>query len=485
MIPRTRIRTVVVAISLALTTLLPSCALFQQQRVAVSYEVIETLPPLPVPTGSGRSAPAAARRTIFVPGRAGRTGKANYASAPGVTADTIKIGIIVPMDGPMAELGRPVYRSTQAYVNVLNARGGINGRKVQLLLQTACTNCEAEVLLAAKALVEQKGVFAIVNTYMNTYGLGPTLKYLNEKKVPLIQGWSGTGDASVTWDNDQTPWNVYFTIRNDDAIRMWADWMALVNSKWQAAGKLPNSEHPYWVATVSLDVSMDRRRSEEFKREWESRGTDYRVVSQQYVAAQEESVTRMDSFIAAMKDAKANAVFSASNVTMVFGMQAAARQSWKVPWVTKSAWGRAATDNCGPPCAGAYTDNNGWGWSANDTPQMRQYYAAMRAYYSDGVRYADTQTLGAWIGMMGFEYASTQLGADLTRKGVMDVLGNLKGFDTGVGAQINTSPADHLGMGQFMMLQICNNEFHLVSDWLSPGGAMKRVSSKGDCGWGY
>lgn len=451
----------------------------------MNAEVLETLPPLPASAGPEAASSAAAARTVFIPGKAGRAGKANHASAPGVTAGTIKIGIIVPMDGPMAELGRPVYRSTQAYVNALNARGGINGRTVQLILQTACTNCEDEVLLAAKSLVEQKGVFVIVNTYMNTYGLGAALKYLNEKHVPLVQGWSGTGDRSMTWSNAQTPWSVYFTIRNDQAVHIWADWLALVVAKWQEAGKLPNPQHPNWVATVSLDVSMDRFRSAEFKKAWEAKGPAYKVVNQQYVAAQEESVTRMDSFIAAMKDAKANAVFSASNVTMVFGMQAASRQSWKVPWVTKSAWGRAATDNCGPPCSGGFTDNNGWGWPAIDTPQMRQYFAAMRAYYPDGVTYADTQTLGGWIGMMAFEYAATRLGADLTRKGLIDILGNLKGFDTGIAGQINTSSTDHLGIGQVLMLQICNNAFYRVSNWLSAGGSMKRVSAKGDCGWGY
>jgi len=485
-ISRTRTpRAAIVAFSMAIAVLLPSCALFQPRRVAINSQVTQTLPPLPVSTGRVPSSSTVAPRTIFVPGKGGRTGKVNYASAPGVTAGEIKIGIIVPMDGPAAELGRPLYRTTQAYVNVLNARGGINGRKVRLFLQTACINCEAEVLLAAKALVEQKGVFAVVNAYMNTYSFGAAMKYLNEKKVPLIQGWTGVGEESVTWSNAQTPWSVYYTIRNDEAVGIWVDWMSTVNAKWQAAGKLPNPQHPYWVGTVALDVSQDRRRSIEFKKVWESKGADHKVVSQQYVAAEEEAITRMDSFIAAMKDAKANAVFSASNITMVFGMQAAARQTWKVPWVSKSAWGRAATDNCGPPCDGGYTDNNGWGWAGVDTPQMRQYLAAMRAYYPDGVKYADAQTLGGWIGMMAFEYAATQLGADLTRKDLIDVLGNLKGFDTGVGAQINTSPTDHLGMGQFMMLQICNNAFYRVSDWLSPGGAMKRVSSKGDCGWGY
>src|SRR5205823_8206700 len=139
---------------------------------------------------------------------------------------------------------------------------------------------------------------------------------------------------------------------------------------------------------------------------------------------------RMDSFVAAMKNAGANAVFSATNITLVFGMQAAARQSWKVPWVSKSAWGRAATDNCGSACNGGYTDNNGWGWPGIDTPQMEQYMATMRRYFPDGARYADAQTLGGWIGMMGFEYAATQLGADLTRKALVDILGNFHNFQT-------------------------------------------------------
>ena len=83
------------------------------------------------------------------------------------------------MDGPAAQLGRPLYRTTQAYVNALNARGGINGRRVELFLQTACINCDDENRLAAKALVEQKRVFAIVNTYMNTYAFSSALGYVN------------------------------------------------------------------------------------------------------------------------------------------------------------------------------------------------------------------------------------------------------------------------------------------------------------------
>jgi len=474
-----------VALGSVATLSLSSCAIFKPQRVEVASQVTETLSPQPIVQSAGPVVSAPGSRTVFVPGRAGSSGKANFASAPGVTSDTIALGTIQPMDGPAAQVGKPLFRTTQAYVSALNARGGINGRRVVLYLQTACLNCVQENLLAAKALVEQKHVFAIVNTYMNTYAFDAALKYLNEKHVPLIEGWAGVGDTRVSWGAQQTPWSVYYTIRNDTALGEWADWIKLVLDNWRSARKLPNAAHPYWVATVGLNVSQDNKRADEFKKVWEARGADYKVVTQQRVDAEEETVTRMDSFVAAMKDANANAVFSASNITMLFGMQAAQRQSWKVPWVTKSAWGRALTDNCGSACDGGYTDNNGWGWGGIDTPQMRQYMATMRAFYPDGAKYADAQTLGGWIGMMALEFAAAQQGADLTRPKTMELLENFHNFDTGIGSVINTSAGDHLGMRQMYMLQVCHNKFLLVSSLLTEGIAPKRVSAPGDCGWGY
>ena len=120
-----------------------SCALFQPERVAVRTTSLQTLPPTPI--GSNAATPGAqptGPTTVFQPGSAKplNPGKPNYASDEGVTADVIRIGTIQPMDGPAAQLGRPLYRATQAYVNDLNARGGINGRRVELYLQTACIN---------------------------------------------------------------------------------------------------------------------------------------------------------------------------------------------------------------------------------------------------------------------------------------------------------------------------------------------------------
>ncbi|MFN2613643.1 MAG: ABC transporter substrate-binding protein [Actinomycetota bacterium] len=485
------------AFGIACVLSLGSCAIFKPQRIAITTQATETLPPQPLgaptalPGGTGA-------KTVFIPGTEGRAGNTGCLGINdpehGIANGVIKLGTIQPMDGPAAQLGRPLYRTTQAYVNMLNARGGINGCRVQLFLQTACINCEPENKLAAKALVEQKHVFAIVNTYMNTYAFGAAMRYLNDHNVPLVQGWTGVGSEDETWLAKQTPWSVYYTIRNEDAVHVYARWLSTVLDQWAAHGHIPSdaAAHPKWVATVALDVPQDRKRSAEFKTVWESMGSGYRVVKQQFVAAQEEAVTRMDSEINGMHDAHAAGVFSASNITMVFGMQAAARQQWKVPWVSKSAWGRAATDNCGSACDGGFTDNNGWGWcqpcadgSGSATPQMQQYIAAMQRYYPDGARYADAQTLGGWIGMMAFEYAASRLGSSLNRPGLIRVLGHLDDFETGIGAPISTSDADHLGMGQTMMLQICHNRFWRATGWLSASGPMQHVSHPGDCDWGW
>jgi len=53
------------------------------------------------------------------------------ADAPGVTKAEIKIGATFPFSGPASSLGNNG-RGLMAYVQSINDRGGINGRKINL-----------------------------------------------------------------------------------------------------------------------------------------------------------------------------------------------------------------------------------------------------------------------------------------------------------------------------------------------------------------
>ncbi len=51
---------------------------------------------------------------------------------PGLTGSTIRLGVIVPIDGPLAFTGRSSIALLQAYFDELNQQGGIYGRKIEL-----------------------------------------------------------------------------------------------------------------------------------------------------------------------------------------------------------------------------------------------------------------------------------------------------------------------------------------------------------------
>ena len=60
------------------------------------------------------------------------------ADTPGVTATEVKIGGIFPFSGPASSIGL-VGKGILAYVQSVNDRGGINGRKINYIAMTMPT----------------------------------------------------------------------------------------------------------------------------------------------------------------------------------------------------------------------------------------------------------------------------------------------------------------------------------------------------------
>lgn len=51
---------------------------------------------------------------------------------PGISADAITLGQSTALSGPLGDLGQEVLKGSKVYFDALNARGGVNGRKVVL-----------------------------------------------------------------------------------------------------------------------------------------------------------------------------------------------------------------------------------------------------------------------------------------------------------------------------------------------------------------
>ncbi|HEX9051723.1 MAG TPA: ABC transporter substrate-binding protein [Anaeromyxobacter sp.] len=85
------------------------------------------------------------------------------ALSPAASAEEppIKIGALLSVTGPAAFLGAPEARTLEMLAADLNARGGIRGRKVQLVVKDTAGSPEKAISFA-KQLVEEEQVFAII-----------------------------------------------------------------------------------------------------------------------------------------------------------------------------------------------------------------------------------------------------------------------------------------------------------------------------------
>ncbi|MGI4813893.1 MAG: ABC transporter substrate-binding protein [Janthinobacterium lividum] len=121
---------------------------------------------------------------------------------PGVTDTEIKIGQTMPYSGAMSAPSAEG-RIEAAYYKMINDKGGVNGRKINLISLDDGYS-PPKTVEATRRLVESEKVLAIVSTL----GTPPNLsiaKYLNAKKVPHILILSGLGK----WDNDPSiPWSM-------------------------------------------------------------------------------------------------------------------------------------------------------------------------------------------------------------------------------------------------------------------------------------
>lgn len=119
----------------------------------------------------------------------GLSGAAFAADTPGVTAAEIKVGGVFPFSGPASSIGL-VGKGVLAYVQSINDRGGINGRKINYIAYDDAYSPPKAVEHVRK-LVESDEV-AFMFGQLGTPGNTATAKYLTSKKVPALGIVSGS-----------------------------------------------------------------------------------------------------------------------------------------------------------------------------------------------------------------------------------------------------------------------------------------------------
>ncbi len=105
------------------------------------------------------------------------------AEQPGITDKEIKFGNIMPYSGPASALS-VTGKVFSAYFDMINEKGGVNGRKLNMISLDDGFS-PPKTVEATRRLVENEGVAFMFGT-MGTAPSSATAKYLNGAKVPQL-----------------------------------------------------------------------------------------------------------------------------------------------------------------------------------------------------------------------------------------------------------------------------------------------------------
>lgn len=112
------------------------------------------------------------------------------AAEPGVSENTITLGMSAPLSGPNGAYGMEMQQTIQAYFSQINKAGGVNGRKLELVALDDGYETERAVA-NTQNLIKDKQAFAL----LSFFGSSPTEATMNTvfgpAGVPLVGTISG------------------------------------------------------------------------------------------------------------------------------------------------------------------------------------------------------------------------------------------------------------------------------------------------------
>ncbi|MGM4888198.1 ABC transporter substrate-binding protein [Tardiphaga sp. 20_F10_N6_6] len=355
----------------------------------------------------------------------------------GATDTEIKIGNIIPYSGPASAYGT-IGKTETAYFNMINAQGGINGRKINFISYDDAYS-PPKAVEQVRRLVESDEVLVVFNP-LGTPSNTAIQKYLNGKKVPQL--FVATG--ATKWNDPKNfPWTI--------------GWQPSYQSEAQIYAKYLLKEKPnakIGVLYQNDDFGKDYLKG--FKDGLGDKAASMITIEDSYEIAE----PTIDTHVVKLKAAN-------PDVLMIFTTPKFAAQTikktaelgWKplqilanVSVSVGAVMQPAGFDNAQGVLSASYTkDGTDSQWK--DDPGMKKWNAFLDKYMPDANK-ADSSTVYGYGAAQTLVKVLQMCGDDLTRANVMKQTASLKDFtpDTLLpGITINTSPTDFAPISQLQM----------------------------------
>ncbi len=372
---------------------------------------------------------------------------------PGVSDTEIKIGNINPYSGPASAYGQ-IGKTIAAYFKMVNAEGGINGRKINFISYDDGYSPPKAVEQARK-LVESDQVLLIFQS-LGTPSNTAIQKYMNAKKVPQL--FVATG-ATKWGDPKHFPWTM--------------GWQPTYQAEGHIYAKYLLAKHPN--AKIGILYQNDDYGKDYVKGLKDGLGAKAAkmIISEQPYETTDPTV---DSQIVNLKASGADVFF---NVTTPKFAAQAIKKAAEIGWhpvhllnnVSQSIGAvlkPAGLENAKGILSTYYLkDATDPRWK--DDPGYKQWLAFMDKYFPEGDKTSSFTVYGYTVGQTMVQVLK-QCGDNLTRENVMKQAANLKNLSLPMllpGITINTSPTDFYPLEQMQMQEFNGTDWRPVGDIMS------------------
>jgi len=318
----------------------------------------------------------------------------------------IKVGMPMPLSGPPALFGDPATKGAQMFVDELNAKGGVLGRKVELLLRDSKADAN-EAVRVARELILKENVDFLVGTL--TSAEGPAVSVVaKENKIVFIAPIPKTDQ--LTAPDKLHPY--VFRVASTTTIEGRS--AAEIVAKWPVTN----------VATMSFDYAYGQDVTKAFVDHLKKVKPSVHIVDQQWPKLGEQDY---NPFINAQMAKKPEAVFSSiwGGFFVTYSKQAKALGVFDAIKYNFIGVGEAATPETTKSMGADYPVGI-WGNSYDafywgETPAHRDYTARLSKYLKD--EYPSSWAIQGYIGMQFLTEAIKKAGSTDSEKDAKALLG--------------------------------------------------------------
>jgi len=374
---------------------------------------------------------------------------AQQALGGGVTDTEIRVGNIMPYTGPMAAFAT-IGRAEAAYFEMVNARGGINGRMIKFMSDDDSSNPKT-ALEQTRDLVEKDNVLLMFGSFGTPSNLA-TRKYLNEKKVPQL--FVASGDEE--WAHPKKfPWTMGWQPTFRAEGRIYANYI-------QAA---------YPGRKIAVLWENDQFGRDLFKGLQEGLGDTASMIVADI--AFDVSDAPIDTQIDVLKESGAEIlVFNGAPAVAARAIRKAAEMDWHPVFLLDNASASIASalrpaglqNAVGVISTSFLKDAGDATW--REDPPIKAWLAFMDKYYPDGDK-EDGYAIFGYAAAETLVQVLNQCGNDLSRDNVMRQAASLKNYQSPIalpGIAINTGPADFRPIEQMRLVQFDGNSWQPIGD---------------------